>query len=624
MPDDTHRAEALKFVLSHINAWEQLRRSFYEPIWDEMIENYFVIPFSQGRSRDTRDPYDQRSKRTFGEEFILKSPESRKAVDTYSAWMMNNAFPRGNEYIAAERVGPESALEADTMTRLIKHALTREGQRRAIQVAIQEAAYLGTSILKLSWRFEERPRNFRDLEDYDQETGLPIFGDQIEADAHIDDPQFDNIDPMDFYPFVGKHSLNRMPGAAHRFEMTGFEALKLAEDGVYEKKQLDKAIAGKTAGGGGGGQRKRDKANLKQGQVPDPTYETHPAFIELEGFEYNGEVPWKPKDADHRWRTITIIEGVVVRDIPWQGDIFRIPYFDITVRPMAGRLYGASIIESVRYIQSYLDFNLTQGAKVIRRMVDPPIIFNARDRFLDPSRLELWEGPIASDDPKSVSTIDYAPPINISFAQQQQLQQMFQDHTGVGEGMSSSVVPNRISQFQAQQTFQAIFNRPEADLRYVEEECLPAMGRGIAGLYISEFKQAEDPDFEIDKRIGDATDAASIEEINSDWDIRFIGSRKQKTEQEKFQGMMGLIQMAGVPQIQAGIPWKPILAQLLERAGFLVEFNDIMGFQTVKDNTSIALAFGKGAQPGNGNQQGVKSNAAATFAQSQGVPTAGG
>lgn len=612
-------SEIVRFVLSHVEAWTKLRRQFYEPQWEEMIENFFVLPYAEGGRRGTQDTYDEysRGKSTWGDEFTLKSPESRKAVDTFVSFIMNSAFPQGNEYVSAKRVGPEDALAADTMSRLVRHALTREGQRRVIQGAVQEATYLGTSILHLGWRFEERPRRFRDLADID-DAGLPVFGNELGLDAHVDDPQLTNIDPFDFFPFVGKHSLHQTPGAAHRFTMLSFEALKKASDGTYKQSAVDDAIAKKMASGGKS-QRDRDKASFKQGQLPDPSHEMHPAFTELEGFEYNGEVPWKPTDAPHRWRTITIIEGVVVRNEPWQGDIFRVPYYDFTFRPVSNRLYGASLIESVRYVQSYLDFNLTQGAKVIKRMVDPPITFNAQDRFLDPARLELWDGPIASDDPASIGTLDYNPRIDLAFAQQQQLTSMFQDQTGVSDALSRPSLPNRISQFQAQQTFQFILNRPENDLRYFEEACLPPLGRGVAGLYLEEFKQSDDPDGEIALRVGNATKVAPIEDIDADWDVEFVGSRKTKTEAEKHQGTIELLQFSQVPQVQTFIPWQPIIARLLERADLPFEYEQIAAFDTVRDNASVALALGGRAQPGNGNGQGFDINRASSFTQGEGV-----
>lgn len=590
----TSDTEKSRFVMEHISRSEKAR-DIYVPIWAEVLQNYLVRPSVDSASTsDTSRPYYDTvtGGRTAGESIrVLKDPETRQVIDTLLAKLMIALFPN-DDYIQAKKRGREDARAARTVSRLLNYVFSLEGHYRVVQTTLLDMLLFGTGVMRASWSYIERPRRVRDIvveggEEFvvsKRFSNYPIY----------DDVAITNVDVMDFYPDPGHDQLKDMLGVAQRFTVTGNKAMKMASTGQYSMQLVKQAIAKAMA--------KDDAKSVRKGWRVErpPIQSSHPAFKSLEGYEYFGEVPWSNPDGEN-WRVITLLDGVVVRDIPWPLDIYRVPFYDFTLSPIQGRFYGLSPAEGARYQQDFIDFLLMMIADSVVRAVHPPLIHHSEDD-MDRRQLASWrpDVPIASDHPNEIRTLPYSANLQGGFGLFQSIKQSIRENTGaLGSTQGLGLGINRASATEAARTFENALNRPELGARYIERECLPALGKGIFSLYQENLEDTED----LMERVGELPDPIFLSDISGDYDIQFIGSRLAKSEQVRMANLDRLIQMAQVPQIGNLIDWKDLAIQILEGLGFDVLAENIAAPMTVAQNLLIQQLAGPQQQLGNGNAE---------------------
>lgn len=594
-----HDIEKAKFVEEWVGRANNTMREFI-PIWSEVLSNYLVRSPSEN-SVSTAFPLGAATERDnqFGGSRYLKDPETKQIVDTLLSKLMGSLFT-DDGYILAKKRGREDATAADTTSKLLKYFFELDGHHRTTQTWLLDMLLFGTGISQLTWKLDERPRTFRDI------VGVDELGQEIREEVRIpnfpvyDDARWINIDIMDFYPDFSKDNFRDMLGAAKRVTLNGFEAMRLAKLGVYKMSAVKAAIAasGETEAEG--------RKDGKYWRVDRPALATrHPGFDDFEALEYYGQVPWTQDDGE-QWRIITIANGQVLRDIPWPFDEYRIPFYDATISPIQGRLYGIGPAEGARYQQDFADFLLMMMADAVARQVRPPILFN-KDAGIDAAALAAWrpDVPIGVEDvnvTNAVATLQYSPNIPNGFALFNSIKQSMRENTGAfGSIQGAGLGVNRASATEAERTFQMALDRPEMFATYIEKECLPPFGRGVLKLYQQNLETTE----ELIDRIGESPEPFVLADIQGDFDIRFTGSRNSKNVQTKLAEMDRIFALAQIPQLANLLPWEEIGIQLLEGMGYDKIAQTISNPDIVKQNLLLQQSAQGGAS--NGVQQPTKS-----------------
>jgi hypothetical protein len=340
-----------------------------------------------------------------------------------------------------------------------------------------------------------------------------------------DDVEINQIDLMDWYPDVEETRLEKMRGAAKGFRITPSRLRALAdpddEDSLYDRESVEKAIhACKQAALDKQEQRKRDVRHRRDAA----RFDFDEDFTELKGYEYWGEVSFKPKDGITR-RVITMVNGIIVRNEPWPLTDPDLPFHVLVINPVKGRHYGKAPAEVIRYTQDFADAMLMLIAEATVRQVHPPIAIDL-SKDIDPSALRAWE-------PDTIVGVD-----------------------GETRGAIETI------QYGAnvfQNTFQRAMVPIEAVAQLLEKDGLPQLARGILRRYQQFLDNTED----LIVRVGAQPESVWIGDIMGDFDIQFVGTRNAVSVQMKMQAFDRLIAMMQVmPQAFQRVDMIKVLQQV--------------------------------------------------------------
>lgn len=583
----------------------------YIGIWEEVLGNYLLQDAADyGVSARTKYPLDRRPARggnlglavddTTNPTGRLRSPETHNAIESLLAKLMLTLFPSDERYVQAVRRGREDASEARTASDLLQYAFGQRNHYRTFYTALKTMLLCGTSIVQNGWQLIERPRTIRGI---GIEAGLEIPESvRIERFPVYDDVRIRNVNVMDFLPDPGADNLEDMLGAGKYFTITASEARRRASRRMYDGEAVEQAIA--RAAADKAGKRRAARKNRQWQQHLNENDGVHFSdFDQLQGIEYWGEFPGTLPEDGERWRVLTLINGVVVRNRPWPLDDYRLPFYDFTMKPIEGRFWGMSPGESVRHQQDFLDFLLCMLADAIVRSVHPPILYN-RDDEIDIAKLAEWspDVPIASERPNDIKTLNYSGDKFSAFNIYNQVVNELRSTAGAEGIVQGKALENsRTSKFEAQAVFQSALDRPELAARYLETECLKPLGRSIILQYQQNLVSSE----ELARRIGERPEPVALADIMADFDIRFVGSRNYERKTQKLAMIDQAIRLMSLPQFSMWFDHTELGLQLFESMG-LDELAETAGTpETVAKNVLMAQLQMNGAFSGNGNGQPV-------------------
>jgi hypothetical protein len=613
MPEDQIVTDNTKrdFVLSHVSASMALQDSLID-IWQKVLMNYLQYDEElQLPIKSAQYPTYDRSNHGLTRKRRPRFGETRKVIDTFQSKLLISLF--ADDYIAAKKVGREDAHSALTVTRLLKYAPRQAGQYRVLSGSILDSLLFGSGHVQEEWNSLVRPgvEVFIDVDANGFEVPITQFRDQ----PLVNDAQLRGVDIMHFFPQPGVDNIQEMDGAAKYLRMRADNMMKLAERGVYRREAVRKAIAA--------GMRSKHTQQLRdqydrmfrpERPTADFTGEDigggmHDGFTMVDGYEYYGQVPWQVSDAPHRWRIITVLGNQVVRDIPWpfKQSSFRLPFHQMKVGHINGRYHGISPGEGVRYNQEYIDFLGLMIADATIRAVHPPMLFDIRDTELRLSQAKRWQPDawIASRHPDRIGTMPYGANFGAAMAEFANIKRSIEDDSGApGSIQGHGFGINRASATEISQTAQFALDRPEMYARYLENESLPPVGKGLLQLYRQGFMEmfTGDPSAELQKRVGEKPEPVFIKDIMPDFDIQFVGTRNYQSLQKRMAGMNNVIAAAmSIPQFGTRLNWTELGLQFLEGSGFDTLAQDLEDPQVIFENTLMQLAQTQTAQQGNGN-----------------------
>jgi hypothetical protein len=383
-----------------------------------------------------------------------------------------------------------------------------------------------------------------------------------------------------------------MPGVARRFTMTPPEALAYAKRGKYG---FDEAAVKEAISKAPGTDEKRStdtswRRDRVQSEKP------HPDLKVMTGLEYWGQVPWLPADGE-RWRILTVLNGIVVRNVPWFLPERELPFYDIRANVIGGRFWGLSPAEAVRFQQDAANALLMLLMDGTIRSVHPPIIHDRND-ILDKAALRAWRPDtlIASDYPDRIKTLTYGANFPQGWSMRGALQNEIQRNSGaLGSIAGYGLGINRASATEANQTFQMALDRPEWMAQLIEKESLPRLGRGILRFY-----QMFLPDSQaLADRIGQRPDPVQLEQIHGDWDVEFLGSRNAQSLQARLSAFDRILafSMNGMGGVQ--IPMDKLIVQYLEDTGYDEIAQDVGDPEVIFQNVMMShMTNGQRGMPG--------------------------
>lgn len=602
----------MQFVESSDKKLQQLR-----PRWEESLANWFVRPYGDV-SRNQRTDWPLLTGYVAGgtrrRRSVLKDPESHQVVETYRAKLWNALFG-GERPVAAKPVGVEDVGAANTAGRLIEYDLKLGSHPKVTYIWVGDALIFGSGVVFGTWFYDEGMREFRRI-------GVDDFGQPVDERMTIpwryyDDPLLTNVDPMDFYPDPGEPMMDRMQGVARRFEMSGPKMQQQARnDASWDQASIRRAIEA------GREQTFSDKQTFDTIKETDQGDESFDKFKNLIGYEYHGEVPWKVEGKEFRRQVLTVVNGELVRTRPWTLPTGRVPAYDITINPVGGRFHGVSPLETIHRDQDFLDGLKMNIADAVNLGTNPPHIVN-RHAEVNLAKVEAWNPnvPILANSTDAVRTAEYTPPIQMAMAAYQMVKGHEREGTGaIGAVQGLGMGTKRFSATEAQFTAGQALDRPEVMAALIEQNDLPALGRGLLHLN-AKFLET---DSDVARRVGEQPGTVGLQELQyADFDVRFVGSRRESNRGTKIANMeRASMAFAANPLLANQFPWQLWAEQYVKELD-LPEIRAAIGTQqTTAINLLMQYVLSQiqsgGEQFGNGNGEQPRLNGAGNELQGAG------
>lgn len=587
-----------RFVMSFVAASDRMREEF-APIWEESLANYLVQPKGAaglgGGSWQSMVQYPHYTGRASGNTTsgaILKDPEGHQIVETLlsETWARVFGVP---DFIKCRRVGIEDVAAGETVSRLLRYVLRREGHTLAFHGWGKDALTFGTGILEGGWQYVEMMRRMRQL---DVSTGIEIRREVSGVFPVEDDVRFSGVDLMDFYPEPGRFRIGDMHGVAKRFTMTAREARKKIGSPGWDSAAVERAI---TANISKDSHSEKDK--WREGYDRPQNNQIPVEFKPLVGYEYWGELPPEMQIGQDERGVLTVLCGELVSAREWPFYCPRLPFFEFTVNPIQGRFYGLSPLEVNRFTQDFTDsilMNIADG--VSRSTYMSPIVNRNANVDLAKLRARRPDMPVMTDDstPAGITYLPYAPPIGPAmnfFLSMKQHMREASGALGATQGLGLGI--DRASATEAQATFQKAAGRPEMLAELVEREYLPPIGKFALEMYQQFLEDTPD----LARRVGELPENVDLSSILPEFDLEFLGSRMEHNKNSYVEALERFVQVWALTPAASLLPWD-LLQKIHARKLDLYEVEAaIADPERVKMNLLMASLSGPNAAAGNGN-----------------------
>lgn len=243
--------EEVLFVLDFVKKSAQYRQPF-QTIWDEVRDNYMVVPFgsSPGGLDAILGPNRTGSTAVGGAR--LKDPETHQVIETLTSQALLLLLGP-LDYLRATPIGADDPEKARLVERLIMAFLSAPGQYRTHYQLFKNAFMYGTSYVEIGWQTLTRPQMVRrpyvdpdtGLIVLDPDTGRPIQRVASEEVIYRDEPLVTEIPIRRFYPDPsGTRIQHDMMGVAKSFQATRFKAEALRDAGTWnDVEAVNRALA---------------------------------------------------------------------------------------------------------------------------------------------------------------------------------------------------------------------------------------------------------------------------------------------------------------------------------------------------------------------------------------------
>ncbi|MHB8483964.1 MAG: portal protein [Nitrospiria bacterium] len=431
---------------------------------------------------------------------------------------------------------------------------------------VKEALISGSAIAKVPWIKEER-----EVKKYDNENNVVN-----RIVKYFDGPDFELIDPYDFFYDPEAYDLQRASWVIHRTrktldEMKSVNKSKGVE--IYKNLNILEQMKPDNLSATENDFKYRRKVALGGGQVlvlDDTTdkYELMECWGMFPKFDKNGKIP---DSQDLEARVVVLANrSVIVRDIPypyWHG---KKPFIKYTPFPRQWEFYGIPIIKHLERIQFYMN-------EFVSQKFDNQVIELNQMLVIDPqANVEDWQlvwrpGGVIRAHPEYIKPLpigDVTGPIDNSLAY---LSQVAQLTTGLNDyytsGTNAKDTQNKTAT-GANDIEEQIAARVQEAVQVLEEQVIKEIGyqwHGLDGqfvklpLIVRVIGPDGKPDFPL----------IMPEDIRYDFDVIPESGSTQPTnlalQRQQFIQVLGLI--GGNPVMAQNTDWQQVEKKLWEKFG---------------------------------------------------------
>ena len=384
------------------------------------------------------------------------------------------------EYIPA---GPEDAMSARKTTSLVDMQFTDCGFYGKLLDLLRSGDICGTAIVQWFWRRDENTRQQRIPGLTDPMTGRSIP--QVINGTFVDfnGPDFEVIDPLDFYGEPSKARLDKMRWVIRRYWLDYDEIKRMAFEGTFDKAAVDElgftSISDESSSELE--QRRLNPGALFTSQNNPERFDKFSKPVEI--LEMHGLLPdeFVPDDGFNN-RLITIANGkVVLRNVPNPIWAKGIPFAAYTPVPDPYHFWGIGKIEPNEKLQATASRFASQKLDALDIFIDPMFFYNRLANVDTRKMYTRAGGAVPVDGPPAEQIMPVFPDLRglqLSYQEIESLWRWMQISTGVLE----DTVIGQQSANSDRQTAREFLGRAESSQRRLVFETLMCVDQFVLPL----------------------------------------------------------------------------------------------------------------------------------------------
>lgn len=584
-----------RFLLDFLERSSRSREPFVDT-WNEIWDNYLVVPSGTTSSAQWRGtslwPAFSGSRSVGVERSVLKDPETHQIVESLAAQSLGLLFS-SRDYIQATPVGADDPEKARLISRLLMAILDRPGLFRTAYQLFKDAFIFGTSIVELGWETRSRIQYVPTpvLDDMGYPAGTQMIPTEV---MYRDRPLFRQIDHYDFFPDPsGTRIQEDMIGCAKRFTITPQEARRLAEAGTYDDSiAVERAIISM-----------KKLPPIGEGMV-SPQQRQFDRLIDrlptkmglLCGFEYFGEYPERTSDGMSN-RKITVLNGEIVAGYgnPYMDGA--IPYKEIVVNPVQGRFWGLSPAEVIRYLQDSVDHFMMMLQDATNTALRGPLLAG-RGFGGDNERIRnaKYGDVIDVNDPSKIARIPSDTSVlQLSMIELARRKVGMREATGSASPQQPVPLSGRPTATEVSEVTRIASQRGEMMTVLIERDDYPHIGRTLH----YRMRQFTKPDSDLVGVYAGERFSVTLDDIDIDADIRFIGSRQAASKFQKFAALKEAYTILSTNP-EATVMFPELVVRIFRDGLDIADADAIVAKAQMMIDSRERLAAARGQEPGRG------------------------
>jgi hypothetical protein len=456
-----------------------------------------------------------------------------------------------SEYIQTIPIGFDDPEKARFVSRLIRAFLQSPGIYRTNATAFKDAFIFGTAIFELGWETKSRRQVVQNPVFQEDESGneLLVGFEQGEGEVvYRDSPMLRQVDIFDFYPDPsGTRIQEDMLGVAKRFRISKHQALRMADAGIWKRSAVNRAIEITQT---------ERKGNDDEKRFPFVDDRTAEKYGMLSGVEFWGESAIETRGDYARNRVITLLEGEHARSRLNPFLDGNVPFKEVVLNPIQGRFYGLAVAETIRFLQDSIDFMLmvhTDAADIAYR----PVHLGAHAAGVDPVRFRERRANdyIECTNPDLVKPLQIdSNALQLSAVEYQQRKLTAREASGATNPLQSIPTSGRQTATEVSELVRLASQKVELMVQMIERDDYPWIGKTLHSR-MRQFLSPERQEILAGERF-----PVTIQDIDFDADIRFVGVRQAQSQFQKAATLREAINVIGTNP--GGIA---IIPQLYER-----------------------------------------------------------
>lgn len=446
----------------------------------------------------------------------------------------------------------------------------------------------GVGIARYGWRRLKRMEKWRETADI--APGLSIEIKRETEVTRFDGPDWDVVDPLDFWPQPGKKDIDEMAWCIHRYFIDLDDLRRMAKDGYYNRAKVEEVGRAPLSGTAEAEMQGRLSVYRNYDEYSARHNEPHAKPVEV--WEYWGTVPDEFVTDGVKERCVAVANGrTLLKNWPnplWEG---RKPFHAYVPMVDPHYFHGIGKIEIGSKLQQVANRLTNQKLDALDLFIDPMWVasnssnINVANLMTRPGRIFLVDG--AADDSNIRPLVPNLGGLQWSDQAVAQAWSYIQQGTGITEAIQGLSTGNRTTAREFLGRQENVMTRLMLESRLAEEVFIEPLCNSYRSLNKQYLKLPH-----MVKILGDRTAINPVtglplppepvlishDDVSPDYRARAVGATQMIGKSVRQQNVMQLLQ---------AVSSNPVLMQLVNWAAFARQMFQLFDFDNVTELLNV-------------------------------------